>query len=197
LQQLITKLEKEKNLDKLRKQKEDRIAKRTESSDAIVHLKKEILAKRDDNQVIKVGDYVRMIDGDMSGEVLKIKSDKVTVLFGLMRMEVPISDVTLSVAHLEVNAHKGINIKGVAFESNFSPKLDIRGYKLDDAERTIEVFFDKAILNNVRTLEVVHGKGKGTLRKMLIRKIKDYKDLKSYYHPDDDQGGDGVTFIRL
>jgi len=138
-----------------------------------------------------------MIDGDMSGEVLELKGDKVIVLFGLMQMEVALADVTLANAHLDINQNKHINVKGVAFQSNFSPKIDIRGYKLDDADKTLEVFFDKAILNNVRTLEIVHGKGKGALRKLVIAKMKEFKDLKSYYHPADENGGDGVTMIRM
>ena len=133
----------------------------------------------------------------MSGEVLDVKGDKAKVLFGLMQMEVPLADVTLANAHLEFNRNKSINVKGVAFESNFSPKLDIRGYKMTDAEATLDVFFDKAILNNARTLEIVHGKGRGALRSLVISKMKEYKDFQSYYHPADEQGGDGVTFIRM
>lgn len=197
LQGLISKLEKEKNLEKVRKKKEEVLAKRTNESSDIVALKKEILEKKRSDEVIEVGDYVRMIDGDMSGEVLQVKGNKVKVLFGLMQMEVDASEVTISRAHLKINKSKYLNVKGVAFNSNFSPKLDIRGYKMGDADSTLEEFFDKAILNNARTLEVVHGKGKGALRKLVISKIKEYKDLQSYYHPDDDSGGDGVTMIRL
>ncbi len=197
LQEVINKLEKEKNLEKARKKKKDALAKRAEGSEQIVELKKEILADKRSDEIISVGDYVKMIDGDMSGEVLDVKGDKAKVLFGLMQMEVPLADVTLANAHLEFNRNKSINVKGVAFESNFSPKLDIRGYKMTDAEATLDVFFDKAILNNARTLEIVHGKGRGALRSLVISKMKEYKDFQSYYHPADEQGGDGVTFIRM
>ena len=197
LQDVINKLEKEKILDKVRKKKKDALQKRAQESKQIVELKKEILAEKRADEVITAGDYVKMIDGDMSGEVLSVKGDNAKILFGLMQMEVPLADVTLANAHLEFNRNKNINVKGVAFEANFSPKLDIRGYKMSDAEATLDVFFDKAILNNVRTLEIVHGKGKGALRSLVISKMKEYKDFQSYYHPDDDRGGDGVTFIRM
>ena len=49
----------------------------------------------------------------------------------------------------------------------------------------------------MRTLEIVHGKGKGALRKLVHSKIKEYRDFLSYYHPSDEQGGDGVTMIRM
>ncbi len=197
LQQVISKLEKEKNLDKARKRKEQVLAKRSSESSDIVELKKEILSEKRKDEKIYAGDYVKMIDGDMSGEVIEVKGSKIKVLFGLMQMEVDASDVTLANVQLDFNKSKYINVKGVAFESNFSPKLDIRGYKHTDAAATLEVFFDKALLNNVRTLEIVHGKGRGTLRNLVISKMKEYKDFKSYHHPADEQGGDGVTFIRM
>lgn len=197
LQEVIKKLEKEKNLEKAKAKKEEVLAKRAKESEQIVELKREILSEKREDEIITEGDYVKMIDGDMSGEVLSVSGDKAKVLFGLMQMEVSLADITLANAQLEVNRSRSINIKGVAFEANFSPKLDIRGYKLRDAEDTLDVFFDKALLNNARILEIVHGKGRGALRSLVISKMKEYKDFKSYYHPADEQGGDGVTFIRM
>ncbi len=197
LQSLISKLEKERNLEKAIEKKKRALEKRKLESQEIVTLKKDILAQRDVNEKISIGDYVKMIDGELSGEVLSIKGDKAKVLFGLMQMEVALEDLTLANAQIEFNGQKGINVKGVAFEANFSPKIDIRGYKMDDAEITLDEFFDKALLNNARLLEIVHGKGKGALRKLVISKIKQFKDFQSYYHPSDEQGGDGVTMVRL
>ena len=197
LQNLINKLEKEKNLEKAKKKKKEAIEKRSSESTEILELKKEIIAEKREDEVIVVGDYVKMIDGDMSGEVLSIKGERAKVLFGLMQMDVNLADVTLANAQLEFNRNKNINVKGVAFQANFSPKIDIRGYKLDDAAYTLDEFFDKALLNDVRMLEIVHGKGKGALRKLVISKIKEYNDFQSYYHPADEQGGDGVTMVRM
>jgi DNA mismatch repair protein MutS2 len=197
LQQLITKLEKEKNLEKIKKLKDNVQEVRQQKADEIVHIKKEIYYANDDIQSIQVGDYVRMIDSDLSGEVLSIKGEKAVVLFGLMQMTVNLADVVRANVQLDLIKNKRINVKGVAFESNFSPKIDIRGYKVEDAEMTLQEFFDKALLNNARYLEVVHGKGSGALRKVLLRKMKEYRDIQSYWHADDDKGGDGVTMIKM
>jgi len=75
--------------------------------------------------------------------------------------------------------------------------LDIRGYKMLDAEDTLQEFFDQALLSNAHTLEVVHGKGSGALRSLVLRKMKEYSDLKSHWHPADEAGGDGVTYIKM
>ena len=63
----------------------------------------------------------------MAGEVLSVTGKKAEVLFGLMKMTVPIFDLLPGKDQIEINRSNRINIKGVAFENNFSPKLDIRG----------------------------------------------------------------------
>jgi DNA mismatch repair protein MutS2 len=197
LQKLINKLEKDKNLERARSLKENARSKRQVESSDIIMLKKDILEKKDPDEEIFVGDNIRMIDGDMTGEVLRINGDRVVALFGLMQMEVAMADVILAKDQLAINRTKHINFKGVAFENNFSPKLDIRGYKMRDADVTLDEFFDKALLNNVGTLEIVHGKGSGALRRLVINKMKEYNDFQSYYHPESERGGDGVTFIKV
>lgn len=196
LQNLINKLQKEKDLEKARTLKDEAIKKRQEESEKIIELKRDVSEARSEDIKIEEGITVRMLDSDMVGEVLSINGKKAEVLFGLMRMWVPLIDLVPTREQLEKRI-RGVNVKGVAFENNFSPKLDIRGYKIQDARDTLDEFIDKAILSNVRTLEVVHGKGSGALRKLVISKVKEYRDLDSYWHPADEAGGDGVTMIKL
>ncbi len=196
LQKVINQLQKEKNLEKAYELKEKAAQKRRSESDQIVALREDVREVRASDEPIEVGDFVRMLDSDMSGEVINIQGKKAEVLFGMMKMQVPLKDLIRTGSHLKTNKIR-VNIKGVAFENNFSPKLDIRGYKIKDAEDTLQEFFDKALLSNARTLEIVHGKGSGALRKLVIRKTKEYKDIESYWHPADEQGGDGVTMIKM
>ena len=197
LQHLITKLEKEKSLEKARKIKQEALQKRNQESQEIKSLKKDVYANRNKDEVIQVGDFVKLIDGESSGKVMELKDDKAKVLFGILPMEVRVEELVKSRDQIEINASKKINVRSVDFDSNFNSKLDIRGYKLSDAEDTLDEFFDKAILNNARLLEVIHGKGKGALRKLVISKIKQFESFHSYYHPSEEQGGDGVTLIKL
>ncbi len=197
VQQLINKLEKEKNIEKARELKVSLLDKRKTESSEIDILRKEIFQDKSPDQNIYVGDTVKMLDGDIRGEVLSIQGDKAVVLFGLMQMQVAIADIALAPDQLSINRLRSIDLRGVDFQHDFSPKLDIRGYTLTDAALTLDEFFDKAILNNVKTLEIIHGKGSGKLRNLVLRKMKDYKDFRSYYHPDPERGGDGVTCITM
>lgn len=196
LQDLINKLQKEKDLEKAKKLKEEAKQKRKEEAEKVLELKRDVSESRSDGAPVTVGCTTRVLDSDLTGEVLTVNGGKAEVLVGLMKMWVPLVDLVVIDDPLKIHK-RGVNVKGVAFENNFSPKLDIRGYKMQDAADTLEVFFDKALLSNVKTLEIVHGKGSGALRKLVLRKMKEYRDLESYYHADDDRGGDGVTFITL
>ncbi len=196
LQKLINHLQKEKDLEKAQQLKNKAAEKRKTKSQEIVQLREEVREERIVDQEIEVGDYARMLDSDLSGEVLSLNGDKAEVLFGMMKMVVNVKDLAVTKNQLQFN-HRKINTRGVAFDNNFSPKLDIRGYKMLDAEDTLQEFFDQALLSNAHTLEVVHGKGSGALRSLVLRKMKEYSDLKSYWHPADEQGGDGVTYIKM
>lgn len=197
IQDLIKKLHKEKNLEAAEAAKKAAIEKRQLESVQIKSLKKEVYHRGQPSASIVTGDFVRMIDGDMSGEVLSVQKKKATVLFGLIKMNVPLVDLIHAKDPLDINRQNRINVRGVAFDHNFSPKLDIRGYKMEDADRTLQEFFDRALMSNVRTLEVVHGKGSGVLRKLVQKKMKEYKDIDHSWHPAEEQGGEGVTLIKL
>jgi dsDNA-specific endonuclease/ATPase MutS2 len=45
-------------------------------------------------------------------------------------------------------------------------------------------------------IRIVHGKGTGTLRQLVARKMKGYP-FKTIRHPDKKEGGDGVTIGEL
>ncbi len=197
LKKLLKQLEKEKDIVKVKELYKQTEKQRHDRTDQIIMLREEIVNKQDDKVEVKVGDYVKMYEGDMNGEVLSISGKNLEVLFGLIRMTIKRKEVYRIDKPLEVFQSRRINLKGVAYESNFSPKLDIRGYTAQQAEETLQDFFDKALLNNARLLEVVHGKGSGILRKVLLRKMKEYKDINSYWHPDEHQGGDTVTVIKI
>lgn len=193
---LVKRLEKDKQLEKAKELQKEAVQKREEHSEKIVEIRREIIAP-EKSRDFKLGDHVKMYDSDMSGQIERINSKKATVVFGMIKMEIPLEELILARPDLEINRKPHINVQGVAFHSNFSPKLDIRGYKLEEAGETIEEFIDKAFLNNAKTLEVVHGKGSGALKKLVWKKFKSYSQIESIWHPVDEQGGSGVTLVKI
>jgi DNA mismatch repair protein MutS2 len=87
-----------------------------------------------------------------------------------------------------------------AFSSNHQDvesKLDIRGFTKGEAGKIVEDFLDKVLLSNNFEVQIIHGVGNGVLKKVVWAKAKEYKDLKKIWHPQAEQGGEGITLIQL
>ena len=66
-----------------------------------------------------------------------------------------------------------------------------------EADRILEAFMDNAVVSSANTISIVHGKGNGVLRKLVKQKLKEYKGIKKVFHPENNEGGDGVTIVEL
>jgi len=61
----------------------------------------------------------------------------------------------------------------------------------------LQDFFDNALLANASLLKIIHGKGNGILRNTVRQIANEYKDVAELWHPPIEQGGDGITFVKL
>ena len=79
---------------------------------------------------------------------------------------------------------------------NFSPELDIRGERLADALNTVMHYIDDAIMLNVGSVRIIHGKGTGVLREEIQKYLRSIPGL-SVSDEDVRQGGTGVTVVKF
>ena len=75
--------------------------------------------------------------------------------------------------------------------------LDIRGMRAEEAVADLSSFLDKAILRGVNSLEIVHGRGTGALRREVHAFLKDFPAVESFSVAAEDRGGDGMTMVEL
>ncbi|MDF1697453.1 MAG: Smr/MutS family protein [Saprospiraceae bacterium] len=198
LENAIREIKEAKNLEKAKK-----VAKKHRESRKLVQSEVEKLQDEvyyGDNATVdkelKEGSYVRMRSGGGTGQIVSLNKNKATIQMGFLNMEVPLGELLPSGAPIEYRS-KSVNTEGVVRSSNFESKLDIRGYTKKDAEAYVQEFMDKAIINNAAQLKIVHGKGSGILKKVVLRIIREYNDVREYWHPEDEMGGDGVTYVEL
>ena len=78
-----------------------------------------------------------------------------------------------------------------------SPKIDLRGYRVDDALTELDLFLDKAGLVNLPYVEIVHGHGTGQLREAIRKYLSDSPYVATFRPGDDTEGGNGVTIVDL
>jgi DNA mismatch repair protein MutS2 len=80
---------------------------------------------------------------------------------------------------------------------SFSPNLDLRGLRADEALQRVTEFIDEAVMVGETNLRILHGKGDGILRN-LIREYLSGVDVVSHYQDEDIRfGGTGITIVRL
>ena len=87
--------------------------------------------------------------------------------------------------------HINVAIRAVQTE------CDVRGMSLDDALQTVDIFIDSAILNKLRQVFIIHGKGTGTLRSGIQAALKRNPAVKEFRLGRYGEGEDGVTVVTM
>lgn len=197
IEKVIRELKEADNLQQAKKIAEKVKEKRKETVKQITELKEEVYYKNIDEEIELVeGDYARMRTGDTSGEILKIRKGVAEIQLGLMKVKVPLKELVPAKAPIELRT-KSIKKDLKVSREGVRTKLDVRGYTAMDTRKLVEEFIDIALMHNVTSLTIVHGRGNGILRKAVHEKLKEYKDVKSLSHPEEEFGGKGITFVRL
>lgn len=156
------------------------------------------------NTAIREGDKVLMKGQEIPGEVLSVKANKVEVAFGNIKTNVK-QDVLEKISEDKYERDYKPRSKrpGLADweigkrKLNFSPDIDVRGKRADDALRIINDFIDEAVMVQAGDLRILHGKGNGILRE-LIRQHLSAMDVVEWYKDEHvERGGSGITMVKL
>ncbi|MCZ2339485.1 MAG: Smr/MutS family protein [Chitinophagales bacterium] len=160
-------------------------------------IKMEVFAKEisASTEKLQLGSFVKMRNGSSTGEILAIDKNMAEVQMGFIRVKMPLIDLVLVKENKESNKAK---IKSHLVRSeNPENKIDIREYTKQDALRMLQNFLDNSLLSDAHELKIIHGIGTGVMKKEVHKMLKQYKDIKEIWHPDPEQGGEGVTLVRF
>ncbi len=160
----------------------------------------EIVAKAEviqNTKPLEKGSPVKMRNGSSTGVIESIDKKNATILMGDLRMQVPLKDLISINTPLEINRSKNVSIDTVESNSKFETKIDIRGFRKDEALKRVESFLDQAALSSASRLEILHGKGDGVLKKAVRQKLLEFDFVKTVRHPQPEDGGDGITIADL
>ena len=143
---------------------------------------------------VEVGATVRVGSSGGRGRVVALEGHRATVeLDGGLRVHVGAADLVPSAAPERPRAGGGWSAPDI----DASPEVDLRGLRLEEVETPLRRALDDAILADLPTLRVIHGKGTGALRarvQVLLEEDPRVLDLRS---GGDGEGGSGVTVVRL
>ncbi|GAB6125417.1 endonuclease MutS2 [Humidesulfovibrio idahonensis] len=86
---------------------------------------------------------------------------------------------------------------GVSADLGFTPRIDLRGQRADEAIAALEQFLDASLLRGATGVEIIHGRGTGALRKEIHAFLRTAPGVASYTLANEDRGGDGMTEATL
>ena len=95
------------------------------------------------------------------------------------------------------NAAKRFKSVSSGSVADFSPEVDVRGMRTEDALGKIEQILDRAVMIGYPSLKIVHGKGDGILRKFIRDYLRKYNHVSRFEDEHADRGGDGITYAYL
>jgi DNA mismatch repair protein MutS2 len=78
-----------------------------------------------------------------------------------------------------------------------STRLDLRGYRGEEAVKEVAHFIDEAVVSGLTSLEIIHGKGEGILRKLIHEYLGQRSEVKNFELAPWEQGGPGCTLVTL
>ena len=213
--------------EKEQKEKEDYIEKKIRQLDARKERQKQRKAQKADTKAqqeqmeiqaeqqrmeafrsapLKAGEKVRVKDNGMVGEVVKVSAKAVVVTIGNISSKMPLDKVERITSNEFKSAVKenARPVSAVRVDSslterklNFSTELDVRGARLNDAVETVTRYIDDAIMLNVSSVRIIHGKGTGVLRDELQKLIRTMPGVASAKDEHIQFGGSGVTVVTF
>ncbi len=153
-------------------------------------------AAAEDGQPVAVGSIVRLRSGTDSGEVVNLDGKSATVVFGTIKMHVPLSDLQISITSPSRLRYD----QTIASSDRSEPihrDIDLRGMTGDEAFPLIDKFIDDACLAGLHRIDIIHGKGTGALRKKVTSFLEKHPRVKSFRLAEWNEGGTGATVVEL
>ncbi|MGJ1269872.1 endonuclease MutS2 [Sphingobacterium spiritivorum] len=150
----------------------------------------------EEDTAIEVGDWVKIVDSGNEAQVIEVaRNNNLILALGDLRTVVKRSKVSKLRSKEKSKAiKKSSNTPSAA---DFSPEVDVRGMRTEDALNQIELVLDRAVMIGYPSLKIVHGKGDGILRKFIRDYLRKYSHVSRFEDEHADRGGDGITYAYI
>ena len=155
---------------------------------------------------LKAGEKVRVKENGMVGEIAKVSAKAVVVIIGNISSKMPLDKVERITSNEFKSAIKetarpvsAVKVDSSIYERklNFSTELDVRGERLNDAIEKVTRYIDDAIMLNISSVRIIHGKGTGVLRDEIQKFVRTMPGVGSVRDEHIQFGGTGVTIVNF
>ncbi len=197
-------------LNEIRQEKSEKIARRSYARLAMQEkaLRDEI-NKHEESEVyeeldwekVQTGQNVMLKELNQPVVVLSMpdKNGNVFVQMGLIKTQINkekiaiFNEKSIKPAPLKFQSEKSFELK----RRDISNTLNLRGFRVEEALDSLELFLDKASLANLSPVYVIHGHGTGALKSAVRKFLNDSPYVAKYRAGEPSEGGDGVSVIDI
>lgn len=145
---------------------------------------------------LAVGDRVQVLDVSTPGVVTNLLADgKVEVSLGLLKMRVEKGELSpLMSSGAAVPPPRAQTTSG---HDEVPEELNVIGNTAEEARERVDKFLDQAFLSGRPRVRIIHGFGKGILRKALHEMFTRHPQVATFYPAQPAEGGNGATIVEL
>lgn len=157
---------------------------------------------------LQIGDAVRILSLGQNAELLGLSADRseADVQVGALRFRTSVDNIERISKRQAASEtrEKGqaqnqpaITLPRYEDQPEVAPQLDIRGWRVEQALEELDSYLNDAVMSGIPSVRIVHGKGTGALRAAVREQLAHNPLVKSYTTPPPNEGGDGVTLVKL
>ena len=147
---------------------------------------------------VQIGDTVELTNLGTKATILTLPDSKgeCTVQAGALKLKAKLKDMRTAQPDKpkkQVKAASRLHVSARPVET----ECDVRGCNLEEALMAVDLFLDGAVLNRLRSVSIIHGKGTGILRAGIHKHLKTHAAVKEFRLGRYGEGEDGVTIVTL
>ncbi len=150
-----------------------------------------------------IGDSVRVESLGVTGEIVEIdRANRAVIMSGNVRFQARSHMMTLvkSAEVTQVSGRSQSYSSGpprIAHLADAAGDLDVRGSRVHMVESMIPQFIDRAFMQGLTSVRIIHGDGTGALRQAIRDILSRQSHVESFQPAPRNAGGNGVTIAML
>ena len=152
---------------------------------------------------LKIGDRVKLLTIGQNGTILSLPDEKGNLMIniGALKVKARLQDLMLinegkdRKPQAKSSSKYGSLLRSKS--SSVSASINVMGKNLEDALADVEKYLDDVYMAGLDMVSIIHGRGGGILKDGIRQMLKRKKYVDSYGAASYNDGGEGVTIVRM
>ncbi|MBF1160454.1 MAG: endonuclease MutS2 [[Eubacterium] sulci] len=152
---------------------------------------------------LKIGDRVKLLTIGQNGTILSLPDEKGNLMINIGALKVKARLQALMLINegkdrkpqAKSSSKYGSLLRSKS--SSVSASINVMGKNLEDALADVEKYLDDVYMAGLDMVSIIHGRGGGILKDGIRQMLKRKKYVDSYGAASYNDGGEGVTIVRM